>query len=186
MRQVFAVLLVTALVQTSIAQVSTQGRAVPPGTEVEIELLQSISSETLKDGQTIPFKLVRPLELKGESLLPAGTAVTGVVKGAHTSGKWRKNGLFDLTLQPLKLPDGALVPIDFPRPRTSSEKVEKAGETTAEAMALTYYFPLIPAVLIAGSRKGKPFNIRSGERYLVYVTSPPGAAAPPATDSPKP
>jgi hypothetical protein len=37
--------------------------------------------------------------------------------------------------------------------------------------------------LIAGSRKGKPFKIRAGERYLVYVT---GTEAPAATESPKP
>jgi hypothetical protein len=36
--------------------------------------------------------------------------------------------------------------------------------------------------LISGSRKGKPFQIRSGERYLVYVV---GVDAP-STETAKP
>jgi hypothetical protein len=185
MRRLLTLLVITALVRTQFAQVVIPAISVPPGTGVEIELLQDVSSETLKAGQVIPFKLVRPLQFHGETLLPAGTAATGIVEKVKTSGKWGKSGAFNLTLQPLKLADGTLIPIDFPRPHKKSEKAEKAGERTAETMALTYYFPLIPVALIVGSRKGKPFNIRSGERYLVYVTSTEAPAASAATEPPK-
>ena len=73
MRRMLALLLSSALAHPQSAQVTTQSVSVPPGTGVEIELLQDVSSETLKAGQTIPFKLVRPIELNGETLLPAGT-----------------------------------------------------------------------------------------------------------------
>jgi len=66
---------------------------------------------------------------------------------------------------------------------------EKTGEAIGTALVMTYYFPLIPAALIAGSRKGKPFKVRAGERYLVYVTgveAPPARQAVPPVDSPKP
>jgi hypothetical protein len=183
MRPLLTMLLMVALVQTQAAQVAASAGSVPPGTGIEIELLQDVSSETLKDGQGIPFRLVRPLEIRGATLLGAGTAVTGVVGKVKTSGSWRKGGAFDLTLQPLKLADGTLVPIDFPRPHKQSAKAETATDATTETMALIYYFPLIPVVLIAGARKGKPFNIRSGERYLVYVTA---AEAPAPTEPAKP
>ena len=180
-----ALLLSSALAQFQFAQVTTQGASVPPGTGVEIELLQDVSSETLKAGQSIPFKLVRPIEISGETLLPAGTPATGTVEAVQTSGHWGKNGALDLALQPLKLADGTLVRIDFPRPQKKSEKKEKAGERTASAMVLASYFPLIPVALISGARKGKPFTIRSGERYLVYVTSSEAASASAVTEPPK-
>lgn len=67
MRRMLALLLSSAIARLPSAQVTTQSVSVPPGTGVEIELLQDVSSETLKAGQTIPFKLVRPVELKGET-----------------------------------------------------------------------------------------------------------------------
>lgn len=178
MRRLLALLLGTVLAQYNFAQVTTQFVCVPPGTGVEIELLQDISSQKLKAGQIIPFKVVRPIVLSGETLLPANTHVTGIVEAVQTSGHWGKNGAFDLTLQPLKLADGRLIHIDFPRPQKKSEKMEKAGRRITGAMYFSYYFPLIPVALIAHARKGKPFNIRSGERYLVYVTSTEAAPVP--------
>lgn len=114
----------------------------------------------------------------------------------QASRKWGKSGAFNLTLQPLKLGDGTIVRIDFPRPspisRRKNGKGEKAAKATEAAilapgvLAVYFpYFPLIPVALMAGARKGKPFTVRSGERYLVYVTSTEAAPAPVATEPPK-
>jgi len=154
--------------------------AIEPRTEVEIELLESISSETLHPGQTIQFTLVRPLESPGATLLPADTHFTGTVTSANAAGHWGKAGAFDLKLNPLKLEDGTLVTLDFHHPAKRNTRGEKTGETIGSALVLTYYFPLIPVALIAASRKGKPFKIRAGERYLVYVTGTEAPAAEPA------
>ena len=164
MRRMLGLLLSIALAQLQSAQVSTQSVSVPRGTGVEIELLQDVSSETLKPGQTIPFKLVRPVKRNGETLLPAGTPATGVVETLQNSGRWGKSGALNLNLQPLKLADGTLVHIDFPHPQRKSERMEKVGRRAEAAMAFTYSFPLIPVALIANARRGKPFTIRSGER----------------------
>jgi hypothetical protein len=177
MRRLLALLLSTALPQLQFAQTTSQVLSVPRGTGVEIELLQDISSKTLQVGQAVPFKLVRPIEVNGETLLPAGTLVTGIVEAVQNAGHWGKNGALDLTLQPLKLAGGTLIHIDFPRPQEKSEKMEKADRRIDAAMAFTYYFPLIPVALVTSARKGRPFKIRSGERYLVYVTSTEAAPA---------
>jgi hypothetical protein len=195
MRRMLALLLSSALAQIDFAQVTTQSVSVPPGTGVEIELLQDVSSETLKAGQVIPFRLVRPIELSGETLLPAGTPAAGIVETVHTARKWGKSGAFNLTLQPLKLADGTILRIDFPRPgpRRKSGKGQKVAEGTAAVAVLpgvlgVYFpfFPLIPVALIAGARKGKAFTVRSGERYLVYVTSTEAAPAPTPKEPPSP
>lgn len=182
MRPFLSVALTLSLAWSGFGQAVAPGDAVRPGAEVEIELLESISSETLQAGQTVPFKLVRALEGNGATLLPAGTTFTGTVTSSNAAGHWGKAGAFDLKLDPLKLPDGTLVRIDFHRPAEANARREKRGEKVEGAIWLAYYFPLIPAALIGGSRKGKPFKIRAGERYLVYVTAAEAAA----TESAKP
>lgn len=182
MRPFLSVVLILALPYYEFAQTMPPGE-VPTGTGVEIELLDNISSESLKAGQSVPFKLAHALEVKGSMLLPAGTQFSGTVTSANPSGHWGKAGAFDLKLDPLKLAGGALVRIDFHRSTRVNARGEKTGETIGSAVVMTYYFPLIPVALIAGSRKGKPFKIRSGERYLVYVT---GTEASAVTESPKP
>jgi hypothetical protein len=189
MRPFLSVLLAFSLLRLSFAQAVPPGDLIPLGTGVEIELLENISSESLQAGQPVSFKLVGPLEAHGVRLLPADTPFSGTVTAANRSGHWGKAGAFDLKLEPLKLADGTQVRLDFHRPTRLNARAEKTGETIGTALVMTDYFPLIPVALIAGSRKGKPFKIRAGERYLVYVTGVEGLAAgeaPPATDSPKP
>lgn len=183
MRAFVSVVLILSLTYCGFAQVVPPGEAVPTGTGVEIELLENISSESLKAGQSVPFKLVRALEVNGAALLPAGTQFNGTVTSANPSGHWGKAGAFDLKLDPLKLAGGALVRIDFHRPAKLSTRREKTDENIGSTVMMTAYFPLIPLALIAGSRKGKAFKIRAGERYLVYVT---GTDAPASTESAKP
>lgn len=180
MRPLLSFVLVFSLVWPGLAQTVPSQYRVTPQTEVEIELLESISSETLQVGQTVPFQLVRDLQSDGVSLLPAGTGFTGTVTSATSAKHWGKAGAFDLKFNPLKLQDGTLVRLDFHHPAKLNARGEKTGETIASAMVLTYYFPLIPVAMIVASRKGKPFKIRAGERYLVYVTGTEPPAAGPA------
>ena len=182
MRRVLSGFLIFAFLQFCFAQAVPPGDLVPLGTGVEIELLENISSETLKAGQSVPFKLVGDLKPHETVLLPAETRFNGTVAAANASGHWGKAGAFDLKLEPLKLADGTTVRLDFHRPVRRNTRGEKTGEAIGSALVLTYYFPLIPVALISGSRKGKPFQIRSGERYLVYVVGVDG----PPTETAKP
>ncbi len=183
MRILFAVLLIPALL---FAQATPPQPAVPLRTGIEIELLQDLSSETMQSGQIIPFKIIRPVEVKGETIFPADTPVTGKISAIHAAGKWGKNGAMALTLDPLTAPDGSQVNIDFHRPkRQGGEKAEKTGERMEATMFYGYYFPLIPFALIHASRKGEPFTIRKGERYLVYVIAPKDQPTFTATEPPK-
>lgn len=170
MRSLLSIMLTISLVCSGFAQVARPIDAVRRGTTVEIELLENLSSETLQAGQSVSFKVVRSLEYGAGTLLPAGTEFTGTVTSAHAAGRWGKAGAFDLKLESLKLTNGTLARLDFHRPAKLNDRGEKTGEALESAMAITYYFPLIPAALIAGARKGKPVKIRAGERYLVYVT----------------
>ena len=171
MRRLFALLLSAALAPFQCAQTNNQMVAVPPGTGVEVELLQDVSSQTLRARQTIPFRLIRALEVKGETLLPAGTPVTARVETVQKAGHWGKKGAFDLKLQPLKLADGTLIHIDFARPQKQSETGEKVTSGVEAAADFAEDYPYLLVLPILKARKGKASSIRSGERYLVYITS---------------
>ena len=189
MGEFLSVSLVFSLLCFSFAQEVPAGDLIPLGTGVEIELLEGVSSETLQAGQSVPFKLVNALEAHRLILLPANTPINGTITVAHPSGHWHKAGAFDLKLEPLKLANGTAVRMDFHRPTRLNARGEKAGEAIGGSIMMAYYFPLIPVALIAGARKGRPFKIRAGERYLVYVTGvegPTAGEALPANDSPKP
>ena len=184
MRPFLSVLLVISLAASGVPQAVPASDRIPLVTPVEIELLENVSSETLHAGQSVAFKVSHDMEANGEKLLPAGTPLTGTVAAANASGHWGKAGAFDLKLEPLKLADGTEVRLDFHRPTRVSTRAEKANEDVLTTMAAMYYFPLIPVALLSSSRKGKPFKVRAGERYRVYVV---GVEEPTkATDSPKP
>jgi len=178
MRAFLSVLLVISLVGSGFAQAVPASDRIPLITPVEIELLENISSETLHAGQQVTFKLSQDLEANGEKLLPAGTPLTGTVATANAAKHWGKAGVFDLKLEPLKLVDGTEVRLDFHRPTRVSTRAEKTNEDILTTIDAMYYFPLIPVALLAGSRKGKPFKVRAGERYRVYVVGVEDAAAP--------
>jgi len=196
MHRVFSLLLFFALLRPGLAQDGTHTAVIPQRTEVEIELLDNLSSETLRAGQSVSFKVVRPVVVNETTMMAANMPVSGEVKAVQPSGAWRKAGSFDLILKPATLDDGSIVRLDFQRPTLRGTKGEKAGQAIGTGLGLAYYFPLIPAALIWNAKKGKPYNIRSGERYLVYVVSndrparsgiSEGAPAPEkTTESPKP
>jgi hypothetical protein len=180
MRPFWSFVLTLSLTCSSLAQTGLTTEQIRAGTEVEIELLETVSSETLHAGQTVPFKIVSSVHVNEATVLAAGTTFAGTVTRANPAGHWGKAGAFDLKLEPVKLPDGVLVRMDFYRPAKVNARGEKTAQTVEDTLTLAYYFPLIPVALIGGARKGKPFTIRAGERYLVYVTGTESPVTEPA------
>jgi hypothetical protein len=157
---------------------------IPAQTAVEIELLETVSSESLHVGQPVRFKVVTPVMVGGTTVIAAGTPVEGEVRAGHASGAWQRAGWFDLGLKPLLLADGTRVTLDFQRPKVRGVKAEQTGAAIVGGVGLAYYFPLIPVVLIESAKHGKPYNIRAGERYLVQViaSEPPTPAVEPVKE----
>ena len=183
MRSLFSFLLVFVWVQPLPAQTETQLEVIPKNTSVEVELLEHISSETLHAGQSVRFKIVRPVAVNGTTVMSAGILVTGEVKAVQPSGAWHKAGSFGIIFKPIQLEDGSTVQLDFPPPKLAGTRRERTGNAIGSGLGLSYFFPLIPFALIRGTKKGKPYEIRAGERYLVYVVSswPPVHAGTPNT-----
>ncbi len=84
---------------------------VPAGTAVEVELLETVSSETSQPGETVRARVSGSVYEDGVAAIPAGSEVVGVV--SDVQGLRRVGGRARLTVDftELVLPSGQTVPI---------------------------------------------------------------------------
>lgn len=74
------------------------GGAIPQGTQVQIRMIDSLSSAHAKAGQTFRASLEQPIVVNGRTLYPRGADVTGQVIRAHSSGRLSDPGELELVL----------------------------------------------------------------------------------------
>jgi hypothetical protein len=94
-RTVTAIFVVLTL---SFSLAAQQRRAIPEGTQVQIRIIDNLSSETAKDGDVFHATLDQPIVVDGYTLYPKGADVTGTVTFAHSSGRLSDPGELELTL----------------------------------------------------------------------------------------
>jgi hypothetical protein len=101
-RQTIAVLMALMLVSASaVAQERRSagaGGPIPAGTQVEIRIIDSISSETAREGDTFQATLEQEIVANGRTLYPRGADVTGTITRAHRSGRLSDPGELELVL----------------------------------------------------------------------------------------
>lgn len=71
---------------------------VPAGTSVTVRLGSSLSSKTSHAGDTFQATLANSVRVRGNILIPAGAAVSGVVVDAKQRGKIKGEGELDIRL----------------------------------------------------------------------------------------
>ncbi len=91
-----------ALVPTSVT--------IPAGTVVAVRLQNSVSSATANPGDNFEAVLDEPLVVKGETVAPKGTPVTGRVVEAKSSGRLHDSGYLRLTLSAINI-NGKALPV---------------------------------------------------------------------------
>lgn len=71
---------------------------IPAGTKVSVRSTTAMNSATAKTGETWDGSLAKDLEVNGQKLFAAGTAVRGKVTNAKPSGRLQGSGLLTLRL----------------------------------------------------------------------------------------
>jgi hypothetical protein len=137
---------------------------VPDGTTVEIELAQNASSEELKEGDPVAFKVVRPVEINGVTIIKKDATARGRVVKVKKAGRWGKQGKLDWAMNDTISVDGTKLPLRF----TQGARGDSKGGTVAVAAVATTVL-LGPLGLLWGLKKGKPAIIPAGNKYTVYV-----------------
>lgn len=157
-------------VQSSAATMSTPTKEVviDDGTPVEIELLAEASSEKMKAGDIVNFKVIQPVVYKGVTIIDKDAVAKARISEAKKAGRWGKAGKLEWVLQDVVSVDDGRIPLRFTQRNVGDSK----GSTVAVAAVATTVL-LGPLGLLWGLKKGKPVVIQPGNRYNVFVHGTP-------------
>jgi hypothetical protein len=137
---------------------------VPDGTEIEIQLTNTLSGQEAKVGDIVDFVVLRAVQVNGVTVFERDASGRARITTAKKSGRWGKAGKLEWAMQDVQAIDGNRIPARF----TKRELGDSKGGTVAVAAVATAVF-LGPAGLLWGLKKGRPAIIPAGNRYNVFV-----------------
>lgn len=142
----------------------------PQGTPLDIEMAYTISSQEVRAGELISFRVVNPVLVDGVVVIAVGATATGRVVKASRGGHWGRAGRIAWTMQDVTAVDGTRIPL-----ATSAGRIvgDSKGAKVATQMILTgALLPLIaPVALLHGFKRGENAIIPAGKRFEVSVSS---------------
>lgn len=137
---------------------------VPDGTEIEVQLTNTLSGQEAKVGDIVDFVVLRAVQVNGVTVFERDASARARITTAKKSGRWGKAGKLEWAMQDIQAIDGNRIPARF----TKRELGDSKGGTVAVAAVATAVF-LGPAGLLWGLKKGRPAVIPAGNRYSVFV-----------------
>ena len=140
---------------------------IPAGTVVEIEAAYQISSQEVKAGEALSFRVVNPVKVGGVVVVEPGATATGRVVKASRGGHFGRAGRLAWTMQDVTAADGTRVPVAFSGRAVGDSK----GAKVATQMVLTgLALPLIaPVALLHGFKRGENAYLPAGKRFEIVV-----------------
>lgn len=139
----------------------------PKGTPLDIEMAYTISSQEVRAGELISFRVVNPVLVNGVVVIAVGATATGRVVKASRGGHFGRAGRIAWTMQEVTAVDGARIPL------ASAGRIvgDSKGAKVATQMILTgALLPIIaPVALLHGFKRGENALIPAGKRFEVSV-----------------
>jgi hypothetical protein len=84
---------------------------VPKGTAIPVALVNSLSTKTAKDGDSVYARVVFPVTVDDEIVIPVNAHIKGTVTDVDRPGRVKGKGELTLSFQSLILPSGHTVPL---------------------------------------------------------------------------
>jgi hypothetical protein len=156
--------MVLGRVDESLASMSEVAVKVPDGTEIEVQLKNTLSGQESKVGDVVDFIVLRAVKVNGVTVFERDASARARITTAKSAGHWGKAGKLEWAMQDVQSLDGNRVPARF----TKRELGDSKGGTVAVATVATAVF-LGPAALLWGLKKGRPAVIPAGSRFSVFV-----------------
>lgn len=155
---------IMAMVQPAATTEIETDVTIPDGTEIEIQLKNTLSGQEAKVGNIVDFEIVRDVQVKGVTVFSRDALARARITTAKKSGRWGKAGKLEWAMQDVQALDGNRIPARFVKRELGDSK----GGTVAVAAVATGVF-LGPFGLLWGLKKGRPAVIPAGNRYIVFV-----------------
>jgi hypothetical protein len=91
-------LVLAFLLCAEIMSLAASAPDIPPGTEIQVRVIENLSSGTSSMGDIFHGTLDEPIVVNGKQLFPKGADVTGTVAAVHASGRLSDPGELNLIL----------------------------------------------------------------------------------------
>ena len=140
---------------------------VPAGTRVEVESAYRVSSQEVRAGDLITFRVVNPVRVGGVTVVEPGAVATARVVKASRGGHFGRAGRLAWEMYEVTAVDGTRLPIGAAGRQVGDSKGAKVATQIAITAAA---LPLIaPVALLHGFKRGENAYLPEGKRFDVSV-----------------
>ena len=134
------------------------------GTAVKLRLAETISSETAKTGQQVPFEVVEEVDVQGVPVMLKGASAIATVTNAEPKRRMGRGGKLDVNVDSARLIDGEKVQLRAVQDNKGGGHV---GAMTGAMVATSIvFFPAAPLFLFM---HGKEVSIAKGTEITAFV-----------------
>jgi hypothetical protein len=151
---------------------------IPNGLAVEVEAPFSVSSQDVKPGDAISFRVVNPVKVDGVVVIAPGSTATGRVIQASRGGHFGRAGRLAWAMESVTAVDGTRIPLQAAGRIVGDSKAAKVITQTVVMGA--FLWVIAPVALFHGFKRGENAVLPAGKRLevLVHGETPVNAAAP--------
>ena len=147
----------TAAVKTS--SVATGHAYIPKDTNINLELIDPISSKKSKEGNTFRLKTIENLLINDVVVIPANQEVLGTITKARKNGMLGRKGRLEFKIDSIKTINGVNVPL--------TAEVKGKGHSDNGAVAVAAAVSLVGGLFM----KGTNIYYEPGQKFVALVST---------------
>jgi hypothetical protein len=140
---------------------------IPNGLAIEVEAPFTVSSQEVREGDSISFRVINPVKVDGVTVIEPGATATARVIKASRGGHFGRAGRLAWTMRDVAAVDGTRIPLQ------ASGKIvgDSHGAKVATQMIITgaIFWIAAPAALLHGFKRGENAILPAGKRLEVAV-----------------
>jgi predicted metal-binding protein len=140
---------------------------IPNGLSVEVESPYSVSSQDVKKGEAISFRVVNPVKVDGVLVIEPGATATGRVVLAQRGGHFGRAGRLAWAMEYVTAVDGTRIPLQAAGRIVGDSKAAKVITQTIAMGALLWM--VAPVALFHGFKRGENAVLPAGKRLEVIT-----------------
>ncbi|MDT4967787.1 MAG: hypothetical protein QOJ64_2524 [Acidobacteriota bacterium] len=138
---------------------------IPSGLSVEVEAPFAVSSQDVREGDSISFRVANPVKVNGVVVIAPGATATARVVKASRGGHFGRAGRLSWIMRDVTAVDGTRIPL-----QTTGKLVgDSKGAKVATAMVVTgmILWVAAPIALLHGFKRGENAVLPAGKRLEV-------------------
>jgi hypothetical protein len=140
---------------------------IPSGVAVEVEAPFAVSSQDVRKGDAISFRVVNPVKVNGVVVIEPGATATARVVQASRGGHFGRAGRLAWMMESVTGIDGTRIPLQAAGRIVGDSKAAKVITQTVVMGALLWV--VAPVALFHGFKRGENAVLPAGKRLEVLV-----------------